>query len=54
MLALSLEKLAYIIIKAREFDAEVPAVDPDSGSNPADDAGRGVLEATGDNPTRDE
>ena len=54
MLALSLEKLAYIIIKAREFDAEVRAVDPDSGSNPADDAGRGVLEATGDNPTRDE
>jgi hypothetical protein len=54
MLALSLEKLAYIIIKAREFDAEVPAVDPGSGSNPTDDTGRGVLEDTRDNPTRDE
>ena len=53
-LSISPEKLCYIIVKAREFDAEVPAVDPDSGSNPADDAGRGVLEATGDNPTRDE
>lgn len=54
MLALSLEKLAYIIIKAREYDAEVPPVDPESGSNPADDAERGVLEDTRDNPTREE
>ena len=54
MLALSLEKLAYIIVKAREYDAEVPAVDPESGSNPADDAERGVLEDTADNPTQEE
>jgi hypothetical protein len=27
MLAIPLEKLAYIIIKAREYDAEVPAAD---------------------------
>jgi hypothetical protein len=54
MLALSREKLAYIIIKAREYDAQVPPVDPQSGSNPADDAERAVLEDTIDNPTRDE
>jgi hypothetical protein len=54
MLALSLEKLAYIIVKAREYDAEVPAVDPESGSNPTDDAERGVLEDTADNPTHEE
>ena len=54
MLALPLEKLAYIIMKAREYDAEVPPVDPGSGSNPTDDAGRCVLEDTRDNPTRDE
>ena len=38
MLTTPLEKLAYIITKAREFDVEVPPVDEDSGSNPSDDA----------------
>jgi hypothetical protein len=51
---LSLEKLAYIIAKAREFDAEVPSVDERSGSNPSDDADRDILEDTPDNPTRQE
>jgi hypothetical protein len=54
MLNLSLEKLAFIIAKAREFDAEVPSVDEDSGSNPSDDADRDILEDTPDNPTRQE
>ena len=54
MLTVSLEKLAYIVTKAREFDAEVPPVDEDSGSNPSDDADRDVLEASADNPTRQE
>ena len=54
MLTMPLEKLAYIVTKAREFDAEVPPVDEDSGSNPSDDADRDVLEATADNPTRQE
>lgn len=54
MLNIPLEALAYIIVKAREYDAEVPPVDEDSGSNPADDAERGVLEASADNPTREE
>ena len=54
MLTIPLEKLAYIVTKAREFDAEVPPVDEDSGSNPSYDADRDVLEATADNPTRQE
>src|ERR1051326_1590735 len=54
MLTIPLETLAYIIIKAREYDAEVPAVDPNSGSNPTDDASRDVLEEGGGNPTGQE
>jgi hypothetical protein len=34
MLTISLEKLAFIITKAREFDVEVPPVDEDSGLQP--------------------
>ena len=36
MLTIPLEKLAYIIEKAREFDAEVPN-DGEESSNAADD-----------------
>lgn len=54
MLTIPLGKLAYIITKAREYDAEVPPVDEDSGSNPADDAAWDVLEETPENPTRQE
>jgi hypothetical protein len=54
MLTTPLEKLAYIITKAREFDVEVPPVDEDSGSNPSDDAEWDVLEASADNPTYQE
>ena len=51
MLTIPLEKLAYIVTKAREFDAEVPPVDEDSGSNPSDNAERDVLESGANNPT---
>ncbi len=54
MLTIPLEKLAFIIIKAREYDAEVPSVDEDSGSNPSDDADRDVLEESPENPTLQE
>jgi hypothetical protein len=54
MLTIPLEKLAFIIIKARQYDAEMPPVDEDSGSNPSDDADRGILEETPQNPTRQE
>ena len=54
MLTIPIEKLAYIITKAREYDAEVPPVDEDSGSNPSDDLDRDIIEATSDNPTYQE
>lgn len=54
MLVTPIEKLAYIVAKAREFDAEVPPVDEDSGSNPSDDSDRDVLEDTAENPTYQE
>jgi Protein of unknown function (DUF3775) len=53
MLTIPLEKLAYIIEKAREFDAEVPS-DAEEGSNPADDDEREILLDTPDNPTTQE
>jgi len=54
MLKTPLEQLAYIIEKAREFDAEIEPVDSDSGSNPSDDKDVAILEDTGDNPTEQE
>jgi Protein of unknown function (DUF3775) len=54
MLKIPLEQLAYIIEKAREFDAETAPVDSDSGSNPSDDNDVAILEDTADNPTRQE
>jgi hypothetical protein len=54
MLATPLEELAFIITKAREFDAETAAVDPDDGSNPSDDKDVAILEDTADNPSREE
>jgi hypothetical protein len=50
MLTIPLEKLAYIIEKAREFDAEVRS-DVEEGSNAADDDEREILLDTPDNPT---
>ncbi|MBW8267941.1 DUF3775 domain-containing protein [Caldovatus aquaticus] len=54
MLSTSLEKLAYLVVKAREFDAEVEPEGLEEGSNPADDREFSVLEDTSDNPTGDE
>jgi len=54
MLKTPLEQLAYIIEKAREFDAETAPVDADPGSNPSDDNDVSILEDTGDNPTGQE
>jgi hypothetical protein len=50
MLTIPLEKLAYIVEKAREFDAEVPS-EVEEGSNPADDDERQILLDTPDNPS---
>jgi hypothetical protein len=49
-----MDRLAFVIEKAREFDAEVEVDDPDSGSNPADDRSLAILEDTADNPAREE
>src|ERR1700674_3397622 len=43
-LTLPLEKLAFIVIKAQELDAQVEPVNLEDSSNPADDAERQVLE----------
>jgi Protein of unknown function (DUF3775) len=49
-LAISAEKVAYIIAKAREFDVKDVVTDPDSGSNAVDDAMLSVLEDHSDDP----
>src|ERR1700757_1807209 len=55
MLIIPLERLAFIIAKAREFDAEVPVeLDAAAGWNPADDDERQVLLDTPDNSTEEE
>ncbi len=54
MLTIPLDKLAFIIEKAREFDAETAPVDEGSGSNQADDAEVAILEDTPDNPALEE
>jgi hypothetical protein len=49
-LAISADKIAFIIEKAREFDVKEAASDPDSGSNPSDDDEIDVLEDTASDP----
>jgi hypothetical protein len=49
-LAISPEKLAFIIEKAREFDVKEAVSDPDSGSNGVDDDMIDVLEDNGRDP----
>jgi hypothetical protein len=50
-LNVSSEKVCYIIIKAREFDAKVEPVEPNPGSNPADSGEREILEDYANDPT---
>jgi hypothetical protein len=49
-LAISVEKVAFLIEKTREYDVKEAASDPDSGSNGADDDMIDVLEDNGDDP----
>lgn len=49
-LAISPDKVAFLILKAREFDAKEAVTDADSGSNGADDDMIDVLEDDGDDP----
>ena len=49
-LAISAEKVRFLIEKTREFDVKEGASDPDSGSNAADDNMVDVLADNGDDP----
>jgi hypothetical protein len=49
-LAISAEKVGFLIEKTREFDVKEGASDPDSGSNAADDKMIDVLADNGDDP----
>ena len=53
-LAISPEKVAFIIEKAREFDVKEAESDPDSGSNATDDDVIDVLEDDGNDAVRRE
>jgi Protein of unknown function (DUF3775) len=53
-LTVSSESVCFIIVKAREFDAQDVVTDPDSGSNAADDGAASVLEAHSDDLTQTE
>jgi Protein of unknown function (DUF3775) len=49
-LAISVEKVGFLIEKTREFDVKEGVTDPDSGSNGADDNMIDVLEDNGGDP----
>ena len=53
-LTISPEKVCFIIIKAREFDAKDGVSEPDPGSNPSDDKDAAVLEDHADDPVVEE
>jgi hypothetical protein len=53
-LAISSEKVCFIIIKAREFDTKDEVTEPDPGSNPSDDREAAVLEDHADDPVVEE
>lgn len=53
-LSISPEKVCFIIVKARAFEAKDVLTDPDDSSNASDDGMRAVLEDHGDDPVRRE
>ena len=53
-LTISPEKVCFIIIKSREFDAKDAETEPDPGSNPSDDKDWEVLEEHPDDPVVEE
>ena len=53
-LAISTENVAFLIVKAREFDVKEANSDPDSGSNATDDNMIDVLEDNGSDPVASE
>jgi hypothetical protein len=53
-LSISTDKVCFVVIKARAFDAKDVVTDPDDGSNAADDGMVSVLEDHGDDPVAQE
>jgi Protein of unknown function (DUF3775) len=53
-LTISPEKVCFIIVKAREFDAKDQVTEPDPGSNPSDDGNAAILEDHDDDPVVEE
>jgi hypothetical protein len=51
---ISLDKVCFVIIKAREFDVKVAPEEMDDGSNPTDDQMTRILEDYADDPTLEE
>jgi hypothetical protein len=49
-LSVSPEKVCFLIVKAREFDAKDMVTEPDPASNPSDDQEAAVLEDHRDDP----
>ena len=54
MLTISPEKVFFVIVKAREFDAKDVVTDPSPGSNPSEDNDRAILEDHTDDPVVEE
>lgn len=54
MLRIAPEKICFIVLKAREFDAKVEVVEPNPGSNPSDGDMREVLEDYDDDAVYEE
>jgi hypothetical protein len=54
MLNLPLDKVSFIILKAREFDVKEGDSDPQEGSNATDDGQADILTDNGDDPVREE
>ena len=54
MITIDLEKICYLVIKAREYDVKVEPSGPHSGSDAADDGDVEILEDYADDPTHEE
>jgi hypothetical protein len=53
-LNLPLDKVSFIILKAREYDVKEGESDPDEGSNAIDDGQTDILTDNGEDPVREE
>ena len=54
VLNLPLDKVSFIILKAREFDVKEGDSDPEEGSNAIDDGQADILTDNGEDPVREE